>query len=40
MSDYFQMEQLRQANLKTLFEKAKQYEKASFKGLYQFYTIL
>ena len=25
---------LRQANLKLLFEKAKQYEKASFKGLY------
>ena len=27
---------LRQANLKLLFEKAKQYEKVSFKGLYNF----
>ena len=27
---------LRQANLKMLFEKAKQYENASFKGLYNF----
>ena len=27
---------LRQANLKMLFEKAKQYESASFKGLYNF----
>ena len=27
---------LRQANLKLLFEKAKQYEKASFKGLFNF----
>ncbi len=27
---------LRQSNLRTLFEKAKQYEKASFKGLYNF----
>lgn len=27
---------LRQANLKLLFEKAKQYEKASFQGLYHF----
>ena len=27
---------LRQANLKLLFEKAKQYEQASFKGLYNF----
>ena len=27
---------LRQANLKLLFEKAKQYEKVSFKGLYHF----
>jgi ATP-dependent helicase/nuclease subunit A len=27
---------LRQANLKMLFEKAKQYEKASFKGLFNF----
>ena len=28
--------ELRQANLKLLFEKAKQYETASFKGLYNF----
>ena len=28
--------ELRQANLKMLFEKAKQYETASFKGLYHF----
>ena len=31
---------LRQANLKLLFEKAKQYEKASFKGLYNFITFI
>ena len=28
--------QLRQANLRMLFERAKQYETASFKGLYNF----
>lgn len=28
--------EMRQANLKTLFEKAKQYETASFKGLFHF----
>ncbi len=28
--------EMRQANLKTLFEKAKQYEKASYKGLFNF----
>lgn len=27
---------LRQANLRMLFERAKQYETASFKGLYHF----
>lgn len=27
---------LRQANLRMLFERAKQYETASFKGLYNF----
>ncbi len=31
---------LRQANLKLLFEKAKQYEKASFKGLYNFINFI
>ena len=31
---------LRQANLKMLFEKAKQYEKASFKGLYNFINFI
>jgi len=31
---------LRQANLKLLLEKAKQYEKASFKGLYNFISFI
>ncbi len=31
---------LRQANLKMLFEKAKQYERASFKGLYNFINFV
>lgn len=31
---------LRQANLKLLFEKAKQYEKSSFKGLYNFINFI
>ena len=31
---------LRQANLKMLFEKAKQYEDASFKGLYNFINFI
>lgn len=31
---------LRQANLKMLFEKARQYEKASFKGLYNFINFI
>ncbi len=31
---------LRQANLKLLFEKAKQYEKASFKGLFNFINFM
>ena len=31
---------MRQANLKTLFEKAKQYEKASFKGLFNFIQFI
>lgn len=31
---------LRQANLKLLFEKAKQYEKASFKGLFNFISFI
>jgi len=31
---------LKQANLKMLFEKAKQYETASFKGLYQFIRFM
>ena len=31
---------LRQANLKMLFEKAKQYEEASFKGLYNFINFI
>ena len=31
---------LRQANLKMLFERAKQYEKASFKGLYNFINFI
>ena len=31
---------LRQANLKLLFEKAKQYEKVSFKGLYNFINFM
>lgn len=32
--------ELRQANLKMLFEKAKQYETASFKGLYNFIRFI
>lgn len=32
--------QMRQANLKILFEKAKQYESASLKGLYQFIRFI
>ena len=31
---------LRKANLKMLFERAKQYEKASFKGLYNFINFI
>ena len=31
---------MRQAKLKTLFEKAKQYEKASFKGLFNFIQFI
>ena len=31
---------LRQANLRALFERAKQYEKASFKGLYNFINFI
>ena len=31
---------LRQANLKILFERAKKYESASFKGLYNFITFI
>ena len=31
---------LRQANLKLLFEKAKQYERASFKGLFNFINFI
>ena len=31
---------IRQANLKLLFEKAKQYEKASFKGLFNFINFI
>lgn len=31
---------LRASNLKLLFEKAKQYEKTSFKGLYNFITFI
>ena len=31
---------LRQANLKKLFEKAKEYEKISFKGLFNFITFI
>ena len=31
---------LKQANLKMLFEKAKQYEQASFKGLFQFINFI
>lgn len=31
---------LRQANLKMLFERAKQYEKASFKGVYNFISFI
>ena len=31
---------MRQANLKMLFERAKQYETASFKGLYNFIHFL
>lgn len=30
----------RQANLKVLFERAKQYESASFKGLYNFINFI
>ena len=32
--------EMRQANLKTLFEKAKQYETASFKGLFHFIQFI
>lgn len=32
--------EMRQANLKNLFEKAKQYEKASFKGLFNFIQFI
>lgn len=32
--------ELKQANLKMLFEKAKQYESASFKGLYNFINFI
>ncbi|MCI8700431.1 MAG: helicase-exonuclease AddAB subunit AddA [Clostridia bacterium] len=32
--------QLRQANLKMLFERSKQYEKASFKGLFNFINFI
>lgn len=32
--------ELRQANLKALFERAKQYETASFKGLYNFINFI
>jgi ATP-dependent helicase/nuclease subunit A len=32
--------ELRQANLKMLFERAKQYESASFKGLYRFIQFI
>ena len=32
--------QLRQANLKMLFQKAKQYESANFKGLYNFINFI
>lgn len=32
--------ELRQANLKKLFERAKQFEKASFKGLYNFINFI
>ncbi len=32
--------EMRQANLKTLFEKAKQYETASFKGLFHFVQFI
>ncbi len=32
--------ELRKANLKLLFEKAKQYEKASFKGLFNFINFI
>lgn len=32
--------ELKQANLKMLFERAKQYEKASFKGLYNFINFI
>ena len=32
--------EIRQANLKTLFEKAKQYETASFKGLFNFIQFI
>ena len=31
---------LRQANLKMLFERAKQYETASFKGLFNFINFI
>lgn len=31
---------LRQANLKMLFERAKQYESASFKGLFNFISFI
>lgn len=31
---------LRASNLKMLFEKAKQYEKTSFKGLYNFISFI
>ena len=32
--------ELRRANLKMLFERAKQYEKASFKGLFNFINFI
>ena len=32
--------ELRQANLKMLFQKAKQYESSNFKGLYNFINFI
>ena len=32
--------ELRQANLKMLFQKAKQYESSNFKGLYNFINYI